>query len=122
MLCDAKARPARVSCAVRARRRRATDRALSWALGLDIIPGTGLLPACVPGTFETYMMILRDHGTLRLRDVLEPAMPMPRNGHPLVERASLDHWTVEGMFARTGHLGRRLFGRMASALAARARL
>ena len=34
-------------------------------LGLDIVPGTGLLPACVPGTFETYMMILRDFGTLQ---------------------------------------------------------
>src|ERR1700730_18310974 len=43
-------------------------------LGLDIVPGTGLLPACVPGTFETYMMILRDFGTLCLRDVLGPAI------------------------------------------------
>ena len=37
-------------------------------LGLDIVPGTGLLAACIPGTFETYMMILRDFGTMRLRD------------------------------------------------------
>src|SRR6202795_632256 len=49
-------------------------------LGLDLVPGTGLLPACVPGTFETYMMILRDFGTLRLRDVLEPAIAYARNG------------------------------------------
>src|SRR5262249_27180606 len=56
-------------------------------LGLDIVPGTGLLPACIPGTFETYMMVLRDHGTLRLRDVLEPAIAYAETGHPLVERA-----------------------------------
>jgi gamma-glutamyltranspeptidase/glutathione hydrolase len=64
-------------------------------LGLDIVPGTGLLPACVPGTFETYMMILRDHGTMRLRDVLEPALGYARNGHPLVERACATIATVE---------------------------
>src|SRR5256885_15636597 len=29
-------------------------------LGLDLIPGTGLLPACVPGTFDAYMLMLRD--------------------------------------------------------------
>src|SRR5665213_3167447 len=42
--------------------------------GLDIIPGTGLLAACVPGTFETWMMLLRDYGTMSLRDVLAPAI------------------------------------------------
>src|SRR5215475_9235582 len=55
-------------------------------LGLDIVPGTGLLPACVPGTFETYMMILRDFGSMRLRQVLEYAIAYARNGYPLVER------------------------------------
>src|SRR5579864_1463574 len=40
--------------------------------GLDIVPGTGLLAACVPGTFETWMMLLRDYGTMRLADVLAP--------------------------------------------------
>ena len=59
-------------------------------LGLDIMPGTGLLPACVPGTFETYMMILRDFGTMRLRDVLEPAIGYARNGYP-AGRARLRH-------------------------------
>ena len=31
--------------------------------GLDLVPGTGLLAACVPGTFETWMLLLRDYGT-----------------------------------------------------------
>ena len=44
------------------------------ALGLDMVPGTGLLAACVPGTFETWMLLLRDYGTLRLADVLTPAI------------------------------------------------
>jgi gamma-glutamyltranspeptidase / glutathione hydrolase len=67
-------------------------------LGLDIVPGTGLLPACVPGTFESYMLILRDYGTMSLRDVLEPALGYARNGHPLVERASATIATVAQLY------------------------
>jgi gamma-glutamyltranspeptidase/glutathione hydrolase len=67
-------------------------------LGLDIMPGTGLLPACVPGTFETYMMILRDFGTMRLRDVLAPAIAYARNGHPLVEFGCATIATVGQVF------------------------
>ena len=57
-------------------------------LGLDIVPGTGLLPACIPGTFQTYAHVLARYGTMHLRDVLEAAIGYARNGHPLVERAS----------------------------------
>src|SRR6185436_15649706 len=32
------------------------------ALGLDLVPGTGLLAACIPGTFNSYMLLLRDYG------------------------------------------------------------
>jgi gamma-glutamyltranspeptidase/glutathione hydrolase len=67
-------------------------------LGLDIIPGTGLLAACIPGTFETYMLILRDYGTMRLRDVLEAAIGYARNGQPIVERACATISTVKGLF------------------------
>ncbi len=33
--------------------------------GLEMVPGTGLLAACVPGTFESWMLLLRDYGTLQ---------------------------------------------------------
>src|SRR6185437_9901750 len=52
--------------------------------GLEMVPGTGLLAACVPGTFESWMLLLRDYGTMRLRDVLEPAICYAGNGYPLV--------------------------------------
>jgi len=68
------------------------------ALGLDIIPGTGLLAACVPGAFETWMLLLRDYGTLHLAEVLGPAIGYAREGHPLLERASATIATVEGLF------------------------
>ena len=66
--------------------------------GLDMVPGTGLLAACVPGTFESWMLLLRDYGTLRLRDVLEPAIAYAANGYPLVERASATIATVAQLF------------------------
>jgi gamma-glutamyltranspeptidase / glutathione hydrolase len=68
------------------------------SLGLDMMPGTGLLAACVPGMFDTWMMLLRDYGTMRLADVLSPAISYARDGHPLVERASATIGTVENLF------------------------
>jgi gamma-glutamyltranspeptidase/glutathione hydrolase len=66
--------------------------------GLDMVPGTGLLAACVPGTFETWMLLLRDYGTMKLADVLAPAIAYASEGHPLVERASATIATVEQLF------------------------
>jgi gamma-glutamyltranspeptidase/glutathione hydrolase len=66
--------------------------------GLDMVPGTGLLAACVPGAFETWMLLLRDYGTLPLGDVLRPAIGYAANGYPLVERISLAIATVEQLF------------------------
>src|ERR671919_994862 len=66
--------------------------------GLDLVPGTGLLAACVPGAFEAWMLLLRDYGTMRLRDVLEPALAYARDGYPLVERASATIQIVEKLF------------------------
>jgi gamma-glutamyltranspeptidase/glutathione hydrolase len=66
--------------------------------GLEMVPGTGLLAACVPGTFESWMLLLRDYGSLRLRDVLEPAIAYAGEGYPLVERASATIATVAQLF------------------------
>src|SRR5438034_4204280 len=68
--------------------------------GLEMVPGTGLLAACVPGTFESWMLLLRDYGTMRLRDVLEPAIAYARDGYPLVERASATIQVVEQLFRK----------------------
>src|SRR6202167_5164938 len=66
--------------------------------GLEMVPGTGLLAACVPGTFETWMLLLRDYGTLSLRDVVGPAIGYARNGHPLVDRAHATIASVAQLF------------------------
>src|SRR6202163_1941704 len=70
------------------------------SLGLDMMPGTGLLAACVPGMFDTWMTLLRDYGTLRLADVLAPAIFYASQGHPLVERASATIATVAELFLK----------------------
>ncbi len=66
--------------------------------GLDMVPGTGLLAACIPGMFDTWMTLLRDYGTMKLADVLVPAISYAQNGHPLVERASATIATVQKLF------------------------
>ena len=53
------------------------------ALGLDLVPGTGLLAAVVPGAFDAWMRLLRDHGTMTVGDVLAPAIAYARNGYPV---------------------------------------
>ena len=55
-------------------------------LGHDLIPGTGLLAACVPGAFGGWLLLLREFGTWRLEDVLEAAMGYAEHGYPLHER------------------------------------
>ncbi|HEX6120092.1 MAG TPA: gamma-glutamyltransferase, partial [Dongiaceae bacterium] len=54
------------------------------AQDLDLVPGTGLLAAVVPGSFDAWMLMLRDHGTLELADVLAPAIGYAEGGFPLV--------------------------------------
>jgi gamma-glutamyltranspeptidase / glutathione hydrolase len=67
-------------------------------LGLDLVPGSGLLPAVVPGAFDAWMLLLRDYGTLPLRDVLEPAIGFARNGYPLVPTISTTIERVRPLF------------------------
>ncbi|MGE0736989.1 MAG: gamma-glutamyltransferase family protein [Alphaproteobacteria bacterium] len=51
--------------------------------GLTLIPATGLLAAVVPGAFDGWMQLLRDHGTKRVADVLGPAIAFARDGYPV---------------------------------------
>jgi gamma-glutamyltranspeptidase/glutathione hydrolase len=66
--------------------------------GIEIIPGTGLLAACVPGMFDTWMVLLRDYGSMTLTEVLSPAISYAEHGHPLVERANATIALVQDLF------------------------
>ena len=69
------------------------------ALGLDHIPGTGLLAAVVPGAFGTWMELLARYGTWTVADVLAPAIGYARHGFPLLAQAATTIERVAGMFA-----------------------
>lgn len=81
-------------------------------LGLSSIPGSGLLPACVPGAFGGWMRLLSEFGTMRLADVLEPAIGYASDGFPLLPETALaittlaplfrDEWTGSGHTYLTG--------------------
>jgi gamma-glutamyltranspeptidase/glutathione hydrolase len=52
--------------------------------GLELVPGTGLLAACVPGAFGGWLTLLGEFGTWRLADVLELAIGYAEQGYPVV--------------------------------------
>ena len=69
-------------------------------LGLDIVPGTGLLPAVVPGAFGAWMLLVERYGSWSLRDVLEPAVSLAENGHPLLANVAIAISSVAELFRR----------------------
>jgi gamma-glutamyltranspeptidase / glutathione hydrolase len=97
ILWSAKERRARVLCGQGTAPAKASVAAFR-ALGLPLVPGTGLLPATVPGAFDVWMLLLRDYGTLPLREVLEPAMHYAAHGYPLVPRICQAIVAVEPLF------------------------
>ena len=60
--------------------------------GHELVPGTGVLAACVPGAFGGWLLLLEQFGTWRLADVLEFAIGYAERGFPLVAgiRATID--------------------------------
>lgn len=68
------------------------------ALGIDLIPGTGFLAACVPGAFGAWLLLLERFGTMSLRDVFEDAIGYAFSGYPLVPRIASAIAAVEDLF------------------------
>ncbi|MFB9839423.1 gamma-glutamyltransferase, partial [Actinoallomurus acaciae] len=67
-------------------------------LGLDLVPGTGLLAATVPGAFGAWLLMLERWGTWPVEDVLEPAISYAENGVPALEQISATIGAVERTF------------------------
>jgi gamma-glutamyltranspeptidase/glutathione hydrolase len=91
------------------------------AEGLDLVPGSGALAAAVPGAVDAWLLLLRDHGTWELGDVLAYAIGYARDGHPITARVtetigavsdlfvehwptSADRWLVDGRPPAPGDL------------------
>jgi gamma-glutamyltranspeptidase/glutathione hydrolase len=90
-------------------------------MGLDHVPGSGPVAAAVPGAVDAWLLLLRDHGTLPLATVLEPAIGYAREGHVPLPRVidtiarvqelfegdwttSADLWLPGGRVPRPGEL------------------
>ena len=66
--------------------------------GVTVIPGTGLLPAVVPGAFGGWLLLLERYGTWRLADVLEFALGFAENGFPVIPSITRIILQVENVF------------------------
>jgi gamma-glutamyltranspeptidase/glutathione hydrolase len=53
------------------------------ARGLEQVPGTGLLAACVPGSFGGWLLLLEQFGTWPLAEILNYAIYYAENGCPV---------------------------------------
>jgi len=53
--------------------------------GIDLIPGDGYLPACVPAVVDTWATALARFGTLSFSQVLQPAIELAEHGFPVYE-------------------------------------
>ena len=70
-------------------------------MGLDHVPGSGPVAAAVPGAVDAWLLLLRDHGTLPLATVLEPAIGYARTGHPLLAAVADTVARVQDLFRRS---------------------
>ncbi|HKN99078.1 MAG TPA: gamma-glutamyltransferase [Pseudonocardiaceae bacterium] len=66
--------------------------------GLELVPGSGLLAATVPGSWDAWLTLLRDHGTKSLREVLGYAIGYARHGYPVVDRIGMTVGAVADLF------------------------
>ncbi|KGJ78375.1 transferase [Cryobacterium roopkundense] len=72
------------------------------AEGLELVPGSGALAAAVPAAVDAWLLLLRDHGSWQLDEVLDFALGYARNGHPILARVCdtiaavsdlfIEHW------------------------------
>ncbi|HEX7581748.1 MAG TPA: gamma-glutamyltransferase, partial [Gaiellaceae bacterium] len=87
-----------VLCAQGPAPRAATIERYRDELGLSLVPGTGPLSAVVPGAFGGWLAMLRDHGTLSLRDVLRFAIGYAEDGYPAIPQIAGAIRNVESLF------------------------
>ena len=68
------------------------------AEGLALVPGAGALAAAIPGAVDAWLLLLRDHGTWELDQVLAFAIGYARGGHPVLGRVCHTIAAVAGLF------------------------
>lgn len=75
---------------------------------IDLIPGDGYLPACVPAVVDTWALAVARFGTMSLAQVLGPAIELAENGFPMYQvlhehlTANCERYT--GVYPTTGEV------------------
>jgi gamma-glutamyltranspeptidase/glutathione hydrolase len=64
------------------------------SLGNKQMPLSGMETITVPGAFDGWVMVLEKHGTMKLTDLLAPAIALAENGFPVMEKTVAD-WIPE---------------------------
>ena len=64
------------------------DFTIDWCRenGIDLIPGDGYLPACVPAVVGTWTTALARFGTMSFAEIAQPTIDLAENGFPIYER------------------------------------
>jgi gamma-glutamyltranspeptidase / glutathione hydrolase len=58
--------------------------------GIKTMPLTGMEPITVPGAFDGWVTLLEKYGTMKLPDLLAPAIEYAEKGFPVMEKAARD--------------------------------
>ena len=62
--------------------------------GIKEMPTTGMEPITVPGAFDGWVTLLEKFGTMKLAELMAPAIELAENGFPVMEKIAID-WALE---------------------------
>jgi len=51
--------------------------------GIELLPGDGFLPATVPASFDLWITLLKEFGTMKLAEVMGPSLRLAEDGFPV---------------------------------------
>ena len=68
--------------------------------GLELVPGAGALAATAPAAVDAWLLLLQEHGTWELADVLTYAIDYAEQGHPVLPRVVAQIEAVQELFTR----------------------
>src|SRR5262245_7131658 len=69
--------------------------------GITTMPDSGMEPITVPGAFGGWVTVIDKYGTLKLADLLAPAIEYAENGFPVMEKAAADWAAAVSKLKRT---------------------
>ena len=70
------------------------------SLGLELVPGAGALAAAIPAAVDAWLLLLQEHGTWELVDVLDYAIGYAQDGHPILARTCAQIAAVQDLFTQ----------------------